>query len=83
MISELTKNEEVKSFLQLLINSEENPSFQPNTEKADPIFYEMIFYTEDPIAYKYNMQFDGETYFWHPWDTSILSDDIKLFISEE
>ena len=25
MISELTKNEEVKSFLQLLVNSEENP----------------------------------------------------------
>ena len=41
----------------------------------------MIFYTEDPIAYKYNMQFDGDTYFWHPWDTSILSDDIKMFIS--
>ena len=43
MISELTKNEEVKSFLQLLVNSEENPSFQPNIEQADPIFYEMIF----------------------------------------
>ncbi len=81
MISELTKNEEVKSFLQLLVNSEENPSFQPNTEKANPIFYEMIFYTEDPIAYKYNMQFDGDTYFWHPWDTSILDEDIKTFIS--
>jgi hypothetical protein len=80
LISELAKKEEVKSFLQLLINSEEDPDFWPNTERGDPLFYTMIFYTEGPIAYKYYMQFDGETYYWHPWDTSILSDDIKRFI---
>lgn len=80
-ISKLTTNEEIKGFLQLLENSETNPDFQPNTEKGDPIFYEIIFYTEEPVAYKYNMQFDGDTYFWHPGDTSILSDDIKGFIS--
>ncbi|WP_428912212.1 hypothetical protein [Niallia sp. Krafla_26] len=82
LISTLTKSEEVKNFIQLLVNSETNPDFQPNTERGDPIFYEMVFYTEEPIAYKYSMQFDGYTYFWHPWDTSILSDDIKIYIHE-
>lgn len=80
LISKLTKGEDVNSFLQLLVDSEENPNFQPNRDIADPIFYEMIFYTDEPIAYKYYMQFDGETYFWNPWDTSILSDEIQLFI---
>ncbi len=79
-VSKLTKNEEVKSFLQLLENSETNPNFQPNTEKGDPIFYEMIFYTDEPIANKYSLLFDGYTYFWHPWNTATLSDDIKMFI---
>lgn len=80
LISKLTKSEEINSFLQLLLDSEENPNLQPNTNRADPIYYEMIFYTEDPIAYKYNMQFDGDTYYWYPWDTSVISDDIKIFI---
>ena len=81
LISKLTKSNDVDRFLRLLVESEETADFQPNIEKEDPVFYEMIFYTEDPIAYKYNMQFDGETYYWHPWDTSILSDEIKVFMN--
>lgn len=81
LISELAENEKVKSFLQLLVHSEESPDFRPSTELEEPLSYTMIFYTEGPIAYKYDMQFDGETYYWHPWDTSILSDDIKMFMT--
>lgn len=81
LISKLTKSEEINDFLQLLVDSEENPNFQPYSGSTDPIFYEMFFYTDDPIAYKYYMQFDGETYFWNPWDTSILSDEIQIFIN--
>lgn len=80
LTSKLTKSEEIDGFLQLLVDSEENPNFQPYSGSADPIFYEMFFYTDDPIAYKYYMQFDGETYFWNPWDTSILSDEIQMYI---
>lgn len=82
LIAKLTKSEDVNTFLQLLVESEENPNFQPNSKKGDPIFYEMVFYTEDPIAYKFNMQFDGNTYYWYPWDTSILSDEIQIFMNE-
>jgi hypothetical protein len=81
LISVLTNDEDVKSFLQLLVESDESPGFQPSIQNVDPVFYKMIFYTEEPIAYKYNMQFDGDTYYWHPWDTSILSDDIKVYIN--
>lgn len=80
LISKLTKSDDINSFLQLLVDSEENPNFQPTRGSGDPIFYEMFFYTDEPIAYKYYMQFDGETYYWSPWDTSILSDEIQTFI---
>jgi hypothetical protein len=82
LITELTKYDEVKEFLQLLVNSKTNATFQPNTEKGDPTYYEMVFYTGEPIAYKSDLQFDGSTYFWHLWDTAILSDEIKTFIRE-
>ncbi|WP_108672339.1 hypothetical protein [Peribacillus acanthi] len=80
LVSEWTEKEDVVHFLQLLQRSEPNSTFQPNTEKGDPILYEMIFYTEEPVAYKYILQFDGESYFWHPWDTEIISDKIETFL---
>jgi hypothetical protein len=29
------------------------------------------------------MQFDGTAYYWHPWETAILPDEIKEFIKEQ
>ncbi|MGM0903682.1 MAG: hypothetical protein ACQEXB_21600 [Bacillota bacterium] len=81
-ISEVSNLEEVKSFLTLLESSEVDSTFQPNTEKGDPTYYEMVFYTGEPIAYKYAMQYDGESYYWHPWDTSILPTEMKGYLTK-
>ncbi|WP_462413495.1 hypothetical protein [Neobacillus sp. Marseille-QA0830] len=82
-IAEITQPEERQKFLQLLQDSQENPNFQPDTSQGDPLYYETVLYTDGPIAYKYDLQFDGQTYFWHPWDTSILADEIKTFIPDK
>jgi hypothetical protein len=79
-ILELKNPYKINDFLDILKTSEENPNFQPNTEKGDPLFYELVLYTEEPLAYKYSMQHDGHTYYWYPWDTFILSDAIKKFL---
>ncbi|GAA2701024.1 hypothetical protein [Cytobacillus oceanisediminis] len=74
---------DLSHFLQLLIDSKNQPGFNPNTSKGDPIFYNMIFYTGEPVAYKFNMQFDGTAFYWHPWETAILPDEIEEFIKEQ
>ncbi|MFS0634410.1 hypothetical protein AB1K84_00790 [Mesobacillus foraminis] len=79
-ISEWTNSKEIQGFLQLLKNSEENPAFQPDAANGEPIYYEMLFYTGEPVAYKFDLQFDGDTYFWHPSDISVLPEDMKLYI---
>ncbi|MFJ7738376.1 hypothetical protein ACIQ2D_18835 [Lysinibacillus sp. NPDC097287] len=79
-INEITKNEDIQSLLDLLKNSQEDANFQPNIDNGDPSFYEIVLHTNEPIAYKYVVQFDGVTYTWAPWDTEILSDEIKQFI---
>jgi hypothetical protein len=79
-ILELNDPYKINDFLDILKTSEENPKFQPNTEKGDPLFYELVLYTDEPLAYKYSMQHDGHTYYWYPWDTFILSDAIKNFL---
>jgi hypothetical protein len=76
----LTLPKDVNKFLEIITNSKDSPGFQPSTEHGDPTYYEMVFYTDEPIAYKFDLQFDGTTYYWHPWDTSIISDEIGEFI---
>lgn len=81
LVNGINNKEEVDRFLDILEKSEENPNFQPDTLEKDPAYYHMIFYTDGPIAYKYGMQFDGTTFYWHPWDTSILSEEISSFLN--
>lgn len=80
LITEWTNKEDVKSFLGLLEKSKPNSAFQPDTVERDPEYYDMIFYTDGPLSYKYNLHYDGDTYYWHPWDTNILSDEIEPFL---
>lgn len=79
-VADLQQGEDVKKVLEILKNSKESPDFQANTEHGDPTYYEMVLYTDEPIAYKFDLQYDGTTYYWHPWDTSIISDEIGEFI---
>ena len=79
-ITEIKDRGKLNSFLKILKNSNESPNFQANSTKGDSASYEIILYTGEPIAYKYNMQFDGTTYYWAPWDVSILSNEIGAFL---
>lgn len=81
-IRNYTSHEELNHLLQLLKNSEETPNFQPNTEKGDPDYYQIVLYTDEPIAYKFDIQFDGSTYYWYPWETAILSNEIQIFLTK-
>lgn len=78
-IADIIKTEDVARFLDILKNSKEDGAFQPNTDNGDPLYYEIVLFTDEPVAHKYTVQFDGTTYFWSPWETAILSDEIKQF----
>lgn len=79
-ISEIKEKEKIISFLDILKNSKEDSNFQPSNANTDPTHYEIVLYTDEPIAYKYGIEFDGANYYWYPWDTSILSNEIGKFI---
>ncbi|MEK5389664.1 hypothetical protein NSQ59_04660 [Margalitia sp. FSL K6-0131] len=81
-INEIKDHRKIQQFLSILKNSREQSNYNPNTEKGDPIFYEMVFYTDEPIAYKFWLQYDRVHYFWAPWDTNVLSNEIGKFIMD-
>jgi hypothetical protein len=83
LLGTYTNLEELKHFLELLKNSEESPNFSPNTEKGDPDYFQIVLYTDQPIAYKFDLQFDGATYYWYPWDPAILSNEIETYLKKK
>ncbi|MET3194629.1 hypothetical protein [Bacillus sp. OAE603] len=80
MITEIQDTGKLNAFLKILSSSKENPNFIHEETIGDPAYFEIILYTGEPIAYQFDMQFDGETYFWHPGNTSILSSEFEAFI---
>jgi hypothetical protein len=79
-LRQFSEAEKIQQFLSILSSSTENSNFQPDTTNGDPTYYDMVFYTDSPVAYKFHMGFDGKTYFWSPWGTNILSSEIKNFL---
>ena len=79
-IAEIINTADMTRLLDILKNSKKDDSFQPNMDNGDPIYYEIVLYTDGPIAVKYGIYFDGTTYYWSQEDMAILSDDIKQFI---
>lgn len=73
---------ELKLFLRLLTASKPVDHFIPDTDKKASS-YRIVLYTGEAVAYQYSVQYDGTTYYWHPWDTAILSNDIKRFLENE
>ncbi|MEH7098149.1 hypothetical protein [Neobacillus vireti] len=78
-LTELNNSVQISHFIQFFKNSKESPNFEPNTEKGDPLFYQVVFYTGEAIACLQNLQYDGYTYYWFPNETAIISNDIQAF----
>lgn len=76
LLSTLNDQTEIQSFLAILNASEENPNFEPKRIDQDPTSFEMVFYSNAPIAHRYGLQHDGETYYWYPWEAATLDGNI-------
>jgi len=72
--------QKIKKFMGILNDGKTNPSFSPDLSQGDSDIYHILFYTDQNLAHKYQLLFDGNVWYWHPWDTAILSDDIASFI---
>ncbi|MFJ7746887.1 hypothetical protein [Peribacillus sp. NPDC097295] len=83
LIHTISEKQEIQDLTQILKEGKTNSSFNPNTTQGDPITYRLAFYTEEPIAYTFPLFFDGEQWYWIPWDTDLLSDEVERFVTEK
>lgn len=76
----LESDDEKKSFIQLLENGKDSGSYIPQNQDGDPAYYTMVFYTDEPIAYAFSLADDGVNVFFHPWNTTIVDDEIRKYM---
>lgn len=75
-INKLTGKKQIHMLTDLLDKGEPNPDFSPDIDKEDPAAYHLVFYEADsPIANRYRLFYDGETWYWHPDETETLPDE--------
>ncbi|ALC84473.1 hypothetical protein AM499_00540 [Bacillus sp. FJAT-22090] len=79
LINTLKNETEINDLLSILNEGTVSASFSPNTTHGDPATYHIVLYGEEEIGYYYSLFFDGNVWFWHPWDTSIVSNEIELY----
>ncbi|MFB5088708.1 hypothetical protein PGC35_16125 [Psychrobacillus sp. PGGUH221] len=81
LINTLKNETEINDLLSILNEGTVSASFSPNTTHGDPATYQIVLYGEEKIGYYYSLFFDGNVWFWHPWDTSIISNEIELYFN--
>lgn len=80
LINALVNEQEIAEIIAILNEGKTVASFSPSTTHGDPIRYQLVLYSEEPIANNYSLFYDGSVWYWHPWDTSIISDEIDSYI---
>jgi hypothetical protein len=78
----LTGDEKAR-FVELLETGTDKSNFQPDPSGGDPVHYKMMFYTDEPLAYVYDLFDDGRQVFFHPWDTRVVDAEIRPFIQPQ
>lgn len=81
LINSLEDETEINDLLSILNEGTVSSSFSPKTTHGDPATYQIVLYSEEEIGYYYSLFFDGNVWFWHPWDTSIISNEIELYFN--
>ncbi len=82
-LSTYTNRAQIEEILHILDTSKTQPDFKPNTDNGDSTHYRIVFYTGDPIAYQYELFYDGSQWYWYPWDTSLVDRDIEYYLEQQ
>ena len=80
LVKSLENKAAIQSFLTLLNASKVDLNFEPHYENQDPLYFSVLFYHDGPIVDNYMICFDGTTYYWYPFETAILTEEMATYL---
>ncbi|MEK4630251.1 MAG: hypothetical protein ABS944_13900 [Solibacillus sp.] len=76
----IDNKETIQTLLSILNAGQEDREFEPNWTEHNLDYYHLLFYHGGPIVDSYSLHYDGETYYWYPFEATILDEKISEFI---
>ena len=80
LVKSMENEAAIQSFLTLLNTSKVDLNFVPHYKKQDPLYFSVLFYHDGPIVDSYTICFDGTTYYWFPFETAILTEEMATYL---
>lgn len=79
----ILNEDEVVKFMELLNDGEDRIDFDADQTNGDPLYYEMVFYLDEPLAYVHALFDDGNEVFFHPDHTRIVDGEIRKYLQQQ
>ncbi|KGE16903.1 hypothetical protein [Paenibacillus wynnii] len=73
-------DDEKKRFIHLLESGKNTPNYTPQNKDGDPEYYKIVFYIDEPIAFRFTLVDDGINVFFSPWDTRLVDIEIRTLL---
>ncbi|GAA0486784.1 hypothetical protein GCM10008986_10240 [Salinibacillus aidingensis] len=81
LLNQLTSQKDIQTLISLLDKGERRTDFAPNHSEGPVDRHQMVLYIDQPLVNTYSINYDHETWYWHPRDTEILPDKISEYIT--
>ncbi|WP_208919312.1 hypothetical protein [Paenibacillus uliginis] len=73
---------DINKFIKLLDDGVYSPNYSPNMNNGDPLYYLMVFYTDDPIGNSFSIADDSQNVYFYPDSTRIVDSEIRDWIEQ-
>lgn len=76
-LRKMAESNEVNKFIAILDKGVQSENVDLNTTSM----FCAVFYTGETFAYKFQLYFDGKSFYWTPWNTMQLPGELKEYIN--
>lgn len=73
-------NQDKEKFIQLLETGIDSHDYKQPYREGFPIYYTMVFYTDEPIANAFFIADDGKVIYFQHWRTKIVHENIRKLL---
>ncbi|MFD0620581.1 hypothetical protein ACFQZR_24250 [Paenibacillus sp. GCM10027629] len=80
LLHKIQDGPDIQKFTDLLVAGSKTPEYVPDQTQGDSIYYQMVFYTDQVMAYKISLAYDSKHYYFSPGETHTISQEIEQFI---
>lgn len=82
-LRKVKKKDEIKKLIHILDTESVNEHFDSYPNDKEIKYFNVVFYSDDSVAYSYSIRFNGNAYFWEPnMEEEIITKEIENYLKK-